>query len=789
MTLIEDIKGHPDFRPENFYPKHLPNLKIDAKDQGKTNCPFHNDKNPSFTVDLNSSSPHYGRWRCWSSCDESGDQLDFAAKLAGCAFNDTDWLKSIARDLGLTRRASRKSKAPADSGDHFGLKQFAEQKQLTIESLENIYANEINTGSGWEVRIFMFDATGKKIGLRRRLSKGKPKVNKGGKLGLFLPKNLDKKAGRLMFVEGETDLCAALILGFTFAVGLPGAGKCTDMVVDLCQGMKVEAIIIGDNDPPDAKSGRRPGQEAAKKLVQAFNKAKVKVKMWIPPEEGQDLRDWMLAGGTKDQLLSVIDQIPPSKVDEYIPESFEAVDAGSEPDPLHVARDFLYMEKEKDGIIQVRFWRDEFFEFNGNTWLPIERNQILSELWQFAQKFYIRGGSTRGKINNVFDGLRSEVILRSEMEMPFWIANDNLNKGSDIDNGQYIATKNGLFSTTKSELMETDPLFFNRNTLPVNYNENADCPRWKRFLEQIFEGDELRANILQEFFGYCFVPDNRFQRFLLMQGEGSNGKSQIIEVVRLLVGPENISAVPLEQFGDRFGLLPTVGRMLNICSDVSELDKASEGYIKSFTSGDLMTIDRKHINPLNMIPKTKLWLSCNNLPRFRDRSEGIWRRMVLLPFNLIIPLQQRITDLGRKMFEQESSGILNWSLEGYRRIMETGTFAESKIATTAKADYQIDSNPARAYLLENLGVYIGDKVARKKVYRSYMEWSKNNGFRNLNAAHFGREVKKVFQVVSKTTMVDPETQFQVGAYMNIQFKEYIDIDDPPQATEGFNEWS
>ena len=83
--------------------------------------------------------------------------------------------------------------------------------------------------------------------------------------------------------------------------------------------------------------------------------------------------------------------------------------------------------------------------------------------------------------------------------------------------------------------------------------------------------------------------------------------------------------------GARFALTPTLGKLANIASEVGEIDRVAEGFLKSFTAGDMMTFDRKHVAPIEALPTARLILSTNNRPRFSDRSGGLWRRMICCP--------------------------------------------------------------------------------------------------------------------------------------------------------------
>jgi putative DNA primase/helicase len=150
-----------------------------------------------------------------------------------------------------------------------------------------------------------------------------------------------------------------------------------------------------------------------------------------------------------------------------------------------------------------------------------------------------------------------------------------------------------------------------------------------------------KAVLLQWFAGYLLLPSTIYQRFLMMLGEGGNGKSVCCAVLRAMLGEGNVSSVPLELFGDKFRLAGTLGKLANIIPEVSELDRIAEGQLKAFVTGDSMEFERKFKTPFPIKPTARLVIATNNAPQFSDKSDGIWRRALLLQFSIQIPYGER----------------------------------------------------------------------------------------------------------------------------------------------------
>src|SRR5262249_55386409 len=164
------------------------------------------------------------------------------------------------------------------------------------------------------------------------------------------------------------------------------------------------------------------------------------------------------------------------------------------------------------------------------------------------------------------------------------------------------------------------------------YDSAATCEEWLRVLHENLESDKDAINLLQEWCGYCLYKDNPAQRALFLTGEGANGKSVISAALQAMLGAENVSALSLELFGERFQLMQTLGKLVNIASEVGELRSVAEGQLKAFISNDTMSFEPKGKDHLCCRPTAKLMVMCNKLPEIADRSGGIWRRLMILPF-------------------------------------------------------------------------------------------------------------------------------------------------------------
>jgi P4 family phage/plasmid primase-like protien len=264
----------------------------------------------------------------------------------------------------------------------------------------------------------------------------------------------------------------------------------------------------------------------------------------------------------------------------------------------------------------------------------------------------------------------------------------------------------------------------------------------------MFDGDSERIALVHEWFGYCLVHDTSFHKFLILMGEGANGKTVLLLALEALLGSDNVSHVPLELFGERFQLTPTLGKLANVVSEIGNPNRVAEGYLKSFVAGDPMHFDRKNNSVINARPTARLILATNVLPRFSDQSLGLRRRLMLLPCNIVIPPQQQDRQLTAKL-ETELSGIFNWSIRGLLRLRTTGRFTEPNASRVALEEYRDDLNPTRTFLLEAVCLDPLGSVECSVLYSNYTWAAESDGYKPLDVRAFGKEVHRAFPTVTR----------------------------------------
>ena len=428
------------------------------------------------------------------------------------------------------------------------------------------------------------------------------------------------------------------------------------------------------------------------------------------------------------------------------------------PSAEEVAKRFLAAQYTQDGVPTLRYFRADWWTWNGKCYCEMPKEDLEARVARFIIDIP-NCDVTVNFVSSTVKTLTGHCLVKASATPPVWLKDDLEVKEA----GHVIAFENGLLdfdALLKGEDVELrahTPKFFTQVALPYPFDPNAECHEWVAFLNHNLEGDEEQIAVLQEFAGYCLFWDTRCHKFLLLEGESRTGKSTFTDVVTALLGEDNVSHVPLEMFGQRFSLSSTLGKLANICGDTGKIDSVAEGQFKQFTGGDRMDFERKYRDTTRAYPTARVIIATNHRPRFLDRSEAIWERMILVPFSKVIPEEERDLDLSERIKRNELPGILRWALAGEVRRREQRHFTKAQAVEDAIEDYKLEANPAREFLVDNYeeveshGVGEASPVCSTEsvvyteaIYREYATWCDDFGYRPLSDRKFGKEVQRAF---------------------------------------------
>jgi P4 family phage/plasmid primase-like protien len=212
-----------------------------------------------------------------------------------------------------------------------------------------------------------------------------------------------------------------------------------------------------------------------------------------------------------------------------------------------------------------------------------------------------------------------------------------------------------------------------------------------------------------------------------------------------MLGDENVSHLSLDKLGGQFALQSLLGKSANLCGDLCEIDAVAEGVLKRLTGGDRLTVDRKFKTPVPMEPSVKLIFATNALPRFSDKSQGVWRRLMTVPFRVAIPDGEQDQTLATKLCS-ELPGIVNWALAGLARLLKQGHFTRCTVCEATARKHRWDCDPVAQFLDESNLYPPPDAepryIKRNEIYTRYKNWCENANLKPLGQTKFTAEINK-----------------------------------------------
>ncbi|UZP04720.1 hypothetical protein JW813_06835 [Clostridium botulinum] len=321
-------------------------------------------------------------------------------------------------------------------------------------------------------------------------------------------------------------------------------------------------------------------------------------------------------------------------------------------------------------------------------------NEAITDSWK---KHYER---------EILDGLIREVPT---IDIP--IIDDSL-----------IALNNGVLDLNSNELIPYDGNLFFTKKSPVDYIPQLECPTFFEALYEIACHDDKLIGCIQEIFGYVLINNVKGEKVFYFTGVGSNGKSFLADILTKMVGEKNVSNTQLWKLSEKFGMEDMVGKSLNIANENEIGNTVATENIKTVASGDSINVSRKYKTDIKFKSTCKMIFILNTLPNTSDNTHGYYRKILIVPFNRVFKKEEMDKNLKEKVVP-EMSGILNWAIEGAKRLMKNDyKFTESEAIEKVTKAYKEEQNPVESFLKDGLKYEEGHSETKKDVLEAYKSW-------------------------------------------------------------------
>ena len=452
-------------------------------------------------------------------------------------------------------------------------------------------------------------------------------------------------------------------------------------------------------------------------------------------------------GLTREEIRQTIEIINSYVLEEPLPDSEIATicrDEAFKPDDV-IAEQIAQADK-KAGFSHNDFGDQLIQEFR-----IIEVNGVL---YVYEDGYYQADDKI---IENKMIELYPGILQRQRSEVLAYIKIKTHVQASDLKVNPYVINlKNTRLDIRSGTCLEFDPEAIEFDRIPVVYDPSAYCADLDKMLNRVFLGDREVINLFEEMLGAVLLKHNRYQKAFLFYGNGSNGKSTILDLLKTFLGGRNYSAIALEKVTERFNTAELENKLANIGDDVDNVALKDTGTLKKLFSGNAIMVERKGERPYTIEPYATHIYSCNAIPRSFDKSDGFYRRWLLIPFNARFSVDDEDYDpmIGDKITQPTAlSYLLNIGIRGAQRLMRNGHFTEPQSVKDALEAYKADNSTTLSWIEDkelNEDYFL--ERPRDIFYSEFADWCKVSGIKASNVTGkktFFKEITQKFDFEEK----------------------------------------
>ena len=401
--------------------------------------------------------------------------------------------------------------------------------------------------------------------------------------------------------------------------------------------------------------------------------------------------------------------------------------------PLEHARQFLNSVYAIEGGYKLVHYAQEFFVYTGTHYTFIEEATIRSQVYRFLDKCMRQDkkgnitplNANPSLVNACLDAIKSHSHLANNpnAKPPVWL------DGYETSNPpahKLVSMRNGLFQMDESILFPHNLGFFSYNSLPFEYNPQADCPQWLKFLDDVWPDDEESKQLLQEYFGYILSGDTKQQKFLNIIGPRRSGKGTINKVLTELLGQDNVISPQMGELCDTFGLQPWLGKQLASFTDARVTPQNSAGVVSQLlriVGADTVTVNRKNKESWSGYLPTRIITYSNEMLHLAENSNALVGRMLVL--NMTHSFYGKEDENLAEKLIAELAGIFNWAIVGHanRKLRAGGRFIQPKSSVETLEEMAKLSNPLESFIEDVIEFDSFGRVDKDELFMCYKHWA------------------------------------------------------------------
>ena len=375
---------------------------------------------------------------------------------------------------------------------------------------------------------------------------------------------------------------------------------------------------------------------------------------------------------------------------------------------------------------------------NGN--LHIYKNGVYVDGSKYIEQEMIKN------ISNLKSAQRTEVLKYLQLIVP----EDNPTSAYKIafNNGIYDMTT-GMLEPFNSDIVITNKIPF--DFVKGAYNELAD-----RTLNKLACNDIKIRTLMEEYIGYHFFRRNELRKAFFLVGDKKNGKSTFLQLLAYLLGEDNLSYLGLDDLGDRFRTSEIDGKLGNIGDDIDDDFISRTGIFKKVVSGSDILVEKKGQDPRKIKPYCKFSFSCNDTPKFKDRTGAVKDRLVFIPFNATFSVEDADFDpfiISKLMKPEVAEYLIQLGLAGLKRVLENKAFTLTDESLKELEAFDERNNPIIKFCNELDLEDVENKVIHD-IFIRYLLWCEEEGCLKLGKSEFTKFINKQFGTKSEPRTID-----------------------------------
>lgn len=393
----------------------------------------------------------------------------------------------------------------------------------------------------------------------------------------------------------------------------------------------------------------------------------------------------------------------------------------------------------KDWNHKAAYFRSNWFVYENGCWIDRDPRQLRTRIRrQLATKReQLPKGVNQGRINSIAAMLEDDLFITdrkiSEMEAEF---------------ADYINLKNGLYNINTHKLEPHRPEMYLTSQLDFDFDPDADCPNFRRFLHTSITNDDGLPDmdmimLLTEFMAYAMTAKTELKVSAWLVGVPDSGKSTIITFMRNMMGNLH-TTIDLGQLAtNRFLLAGIVGKRVVTFTEADGTSFLPDALYKALVGGkDEIYVDVKNKAGIAFVPICKIIWAMNGSPRINDRSGATFNRLQVILFDKTIPKDKQIADLD-DVLKAEKAGVFNWLMQAYRRLKSSHAFTRSERSVRWLETYKRENDTEFVYCQEQLDYDPAAKMTGQDLYNDYRHWCEQSGFKPKNITQVAKDWRRL----------------------------------------------